>query len=128
MVWEHDGLAIAALSVISRRTTESNAAGVIGIGAPPSAKIFSAVSFTPSAATTSRLSRSMMALGVFAGGYFPSAFLNPLSRARGDHMIIAVGCLVATALAILASILTGLPLFRCCGTCLAALSSFKEVR
>jgi rhomboid protease GluP len=45
-------------------------------------------------------------LGGFAGGYFTSAFLNPLTRERGDHMMIAIGCLVLTALAIAASILT----------------------
>jgi len=42
-------------------------------------------------------------LGGFAGGYFTSAFLNPMTRERGDHLIIAVGCLVATALSIAAS-------------------------
>ena len=51
-------------------------------------------------------------LGGFAGGYFTSAFLNPMTRERGDHTIIAVGCLAATALSIVASILTGLSLFR----------------
>jgi rhomboid protease GluP len=45
-------------------------------------------------------------LGGFVGGYFASAFLNPFSRERGDHMIIAMVCLVATALSIAASILT----------------------
>ena len=28
-------------------------------------------------------------LGGFAGGYFTSAFLNPMTRERGDHMLIA---------------------------------------
>jgi rhomboid protease GluP len=51
-------------------------------------------------------------LGGFIGGYYTSAFLNPLTRERGDHMIIAVACLAATVLSILASIVTGLPLFR----------------
>jgi rhomboid protease GluP len=51
-------------------------------------------------------------LGGFAGGYFTSAFLNPLTRERGDHVIIAVGCLIASALSIIVSILTGLSLFR----------------
>ncbi|MBI3493674.1 MAG: rhomboid family intramembrane serine protease [Acidobacteria bacterium] len=50
--------------------------------------------------------------GGFAGGYLTSAFLNPMTRERGDHMLIAAGCLVATALSIAASILTGLSLFR----------------
>ena len=51
-------------------------------------------------------------LGGFAGGYFTSAFLNPMTRERGDHMIIAAVCLAATVLSIAASILTGLSLFR----------------
>ena len=51
-------------------------------------------------------------LGGFAGGYFTSAFLNPMTRERGDHMIIAMVCLVATVLSIAVSILTGLALFR----------------
>ena len=51
-------------------------------------------------------------LGGFAGGYFTSAFLNPSTRERGDHLIIAVGCLVATVLSIVASVVTGLSLFR----------------
>jgi rhomboid protease GluP len=51
-------------------------------------------------------------LGGFAGGYFTSAFLNPMSRERGDHMIIAAVCLGATVLSIVASFVTGLALFR----------------
>jgi rhomboid protease GluP len=51
-------------------------------------------------------------LGGFAGGYLTSAFLNPLTRERGDHVIIAVGCLAASALSLVASIVTGLSLFR----------------
>jgi rhomboid protease GluP len=51
-------------------------------------------------------------LGGFAGGYFTSAFLDPMSRERGDHMVIALVLLVGTVLAFAASILTGLPLFR----------------
>ncbi len=51
-------------------------------------------------------------LGGFAGGYFTSAFLNPMTRERGDHMIIAIVCLVATLLSIIASIATALPLLR----------------
>src|SRR5580765_2076591 len=47
-------------------------------------------------------------LGGFAGGYFTSAFLNPMTRERGDHMIVAIACLVATAMSIAASFLTGL--------------------
>jgi len=50
-------------------------------------------------------------LGGFAGGYFTSAFLNPLTRERGDHAIIAIACLVASALSVIVSIVTGLSLF-----------------
>jgi len=49
--------------------------------------------------------------GGFAGGYLVSAFLNPMTRERGDHMIIALLCLAATFLSIAWSILSGLPLF-----------------
>ena len=51
-------------------------------------------------------------LGGFAGGYLTSAFLNPMTRERGDHMLIAGGCLVATVLSIAASVVTGLSLFK----------------
>jgi rhomboid protease GluP len=44
--------------------------------------------------------------GGFAGGYFSGIWLDPLKRERTDHLLIAVGCLIATALAILASLLT----------------------
>lgn len=50
-------------------------------------------------------------LGGFAGGYFTSAYLNPMTRERGDHMIIAVACIAATLLAIIASVITGLAIF-----------------
>jgi rhomboid protease GluP len=51
-------------------------------------------------------------LGGFAGGYLTSAFLNPMTRERGDHMIIAIGCLVASFLSIVVSIVTGLKFLR----------------
>ena len=47
----------------------------------------------------------------FIGGYLTSAFLNPMTRERGDHMIIAVVCLAATAISVAVSVITGLPLF-----------------
>jgi rhomboid protease GluP len=50
-------------------------------------------------------------LGGFLGGYATSALLNPLTRERGDHLLIAIGCLVATLLAILASVARGLAVF-----------------
>jgi len=45
--------------------------------------------------------------GGFVGGYATSAFFNPLTRERGDHVVMAVVCLAATAAAILASVLRG---------------------
>ena len=45
--------------------------------------------------------------GGFAGGYAMSAFLNPLTRERGDHMLVAVICLVATLASIVFSVLHG---------------------
>jgi len=47
--------------------------------------------------------------GGFVGGYLAGMWLDPLKPERINHMIIALVCLVATALAILASIVTGLP-------------------
>ena len=47
-------------------------------------------------------------LGGFLGGYLTSSFMNPLTRERGDHMLVAVGCLAASALAITYSVLHGL--------------------
>ena len=51
-------------------------------------------------------------LGGFAGGYLMSSFLDPMTRERGDHMIVAVALLAASALSIIASIVTGMSLFR----------------
>jgi rhomboid protease GluP len=42
--------------------------------------------------------------GGFLGGYATSAFFNPLTRERGDHMLAAVLCLAATFLAIVYSV------------------------
>jgi rhomboid protease GluP len=49
--------------------------------------------------------------GGFAGGYVTSAFLRPSTRERGDHMIGAAVCVVATALALVYSVFRNLPLF-----------------
>ena len=46
--------------------------------------------------------------GGFVGGYATSAFFNPMTRERGDHVIAALACLAATFLAILFSVLRGL--------------------
>jgi rhomboid protease GluP len=47
--------------------------------------------------------------GGFAGGYLMSLLLDPLKPEKIDHMVIALGCLVATFLALGASIITALP-------------------
>ena len=51
-------------------------------------------------------------LGGFAGGYLTSAFLTPMTRERGDHIVVAALCLLATLLAVVASVVTGTALFR----------------
>jgi len=50
--------------------------------------------------------------GGFLGGYAASAVLNPHARERAEHMIVAIGCLVATVLAIICSLITGIAIFR----------------
>ena len=50
--------------------------------------------------------------GGFAGGYLAARVLDPLKPERIDHMVIAVGCLVASILSILASVVLGLPVVR----------------
>ena len=50
-------------------------------------------------------------LGGFAGGYLASLLLDPLKPERIDHLAIAVGCLVVTLIAIIASFVTALPYF-----------------
>ena len=47
--------------------------------------------------------------GGFLGGYAASRILDPLTRERVDHMIIALGCLVLSAIAVIASFVAGLP-------------------
>jgi len=44
--------------------------------------------------------------GGFLGGYVMSEFLNPQTRERGDHMIMALVCLVATVLSIAFSVVS----------------------
>jgi rhomboid protease GluP len=51
-------------------------------------------------------------LGGFLGGYAVSSLLNPLGRESGDHMLIAVGCLIATALSLVAALLHGVAFLR----------------
>jgi len=45
--------------------------------------------------------------GGFIGGYATSAFFNPLTRERGDHLVVAMLSLGATLLAILYSVVRG---------------------
>lgn len=49
--------------------------------------------------------------GGFAGGYLMGKILDPLKPERLDHLLIAVGCILATLVAIVASVLHGLALF-----------------
>jgi rhomboid protease GluP len=46
-------------------------------------------------------------LGGFLGGYAICEFFNPLTRERGDHVLIAILCLVASLIALVVSIYTG---------------------
>jgi rhomboid protease GluP len=45
-------------------------------------------------------------LGGFAGGYLVSMALNPMKPERGDHILIALVCLVASLASIIASVVT----------------------
>jgi rhomboid protease GluP len=51
-------------------------------------------------------------LGGLGGGYLVAKWLDPLKPERGDHLLIAAGCLLASLLAILASIVEGLKILR----------------
>jgi rhomboid protease GluP len=46
--------------------------------------------------------------GGFLGGYATSSFFNPLTRERGDHILVAVILLALTLLAVATSVMTGL--------------------
>lgn len=50
--------------------------------------------------------------GGFLGGYLVSSFMNPLTRERGDHLLIAFGCLFVSFLAIAYSVVHGLGIIR----------------
>jgi len=50
-------------------------------------------------------------IGGFIGGYGASRLLDPLKPERVDHIVIALVCLAASLLAVVASILHGLPLY-----------------
>jgi len=51
-------------------------------------------------------------LGGFLGGLGMAKILDPLKPERGDHLLVALLLLVATAAAIVASVVTGLPMVR----------------
>ncbi len=51
-------------------------------------------------------------LGGLAGGYLASFWLNPFLPERGTHALVAAVLLVASAAAVVVSIVTGLPYFR----------------
>ena len=50
--------------------------------------------------------------GGFAGGWLMARILDPLKPERLDHLLLALGCLMATMVAIAASLLHGLALFE----------------
>ena len=47
--------------------------------------------------------------GGFLGGYVTGLLLDPLKPERVDHLAMAVGCLVVTLVAVVASVVTALP-------------------
>ncbi len=49
--------------------------------------------------------------GGFAGGWLMARILDPLKPERLDHLLLALGCLMATMVAIAASLLHGMALF-----------------
>ena len=49
-------------------------------------------------------------LGGFLGGYATGLVLDPLKAERVDHMVIAAVCLIASLIAIIASVITALPM------------------
>ncbi|MEP6782621.1 MAG: rhomboid family intramembrane serine protease [Acidobacteriota bacterium] len=51
-------------------------------------------------------------LGGFTGGYLASLILDPLKKERADHVLMAIGCLVLTLVAIIATVLHALPYIR----------------
>lgn len=51
-------------------------------------------------------------IGGFLGGYLVAWYLDPAKPERSDHLLLATGCLAATAIALVASVITGLPQVR----------------
>ena len=50
-------------------------------------------------------------IGGIAGGYAAARVLDPLKPERVDHIVIALGCLGVSLLAVIASVLFGMPLY-----------------
>ena len=48
-------------------------------------------------------------LGGFLGGYLASLILDPLKKERIDHILMAVGCLAVTFIAILYTVISAMP-------------------
>jgi rhomboid protease GluP len=51
-------------------------------------------------------------IGGFLGGYLASSWLDPLTRERPHHLLVALLCIALSGLAILASLITVLPALR----------------
>jgi rhomboid protease GluP len=51
-------------------------------------------------------------LGGFVGGYLAARVLDPLKPERGDHVLVAVVCLLISVASIVASVVTALPRLR----------------
>ena len=49
-------------------------------------------------------------LGGFVGGYVAGLLLDPLKAERIDHLVAAAACLGITLVALVASVITALPL------------------
>ena len=50
--------------------------------------------------------------GGFGGGYLAARLLDPLKPERGDHLAMAIGCLVLSLLSIVVSVFDGLSMLR----------------
>jgi len=51
-------------------------------------------------------------LGGLGGGWLAAKVLDPLKPERGDHVLVAIGCLVLSAVSVGFSVVEGLKLFR----------------
>jgi len=51
-------------------------------------------------------------LGGLAGGYAAARILDPLKSESPNHLLIGLGCLVLTAVSVVASVVLGIPIFQ----------------